>query len=430
MKSRPGLRSAIAGVVLLGMTLSVMAGETNAPGAYATRHYRNLFAEAGHSGKEIQEKIDSAFEQLFHGDLRNQAVYYTAGTNSDGPLAYITDIGHNDVRTEGLSYGMMIAVELDKKAEFDALWNWSKTFLYHADPAHPSYKFFSWQAQTNGQTMSEFVAPDGESYYVMALYFAANRWGSGKGIYNYKEQADELLSAMCHRGLVRGTMFMTTAKTNRVFDVTAGPLMNEEHKMILFSPSTERPQFTDPSYHLPAFYELWARRGPPEDRQFWLDAAQASRDFFPHAVNPVTGLAPDYANFDGSPVTSGWNRGATNFQYDAFRTAGNWSVDWSWWGKDTRERELSDRLQTFFESKGMETYGCRFTLDGQQLESRHAQGLVAVNAVASLAVTGPRSEKFVEALWNTRTPAGRERYYEGLLYMMALLHCSGEFRIW
>jgi oligosaccharide reducing-end xylanase len=105
-------------------------------------------------------------------------------------------------------------------------------------------------------------------------------------------------------------------------------------------------------------------------------------------------------------------------------------VDWSWWGKDVRERELSDRLQAFFEGRGMDRYGCQFTLDGQQLDARHAQGLVAVNAVAGLAAADPRSKKFAEALWNTPTPDGLERYYEGLLYIMALLNCSGEFRIW
>ena len=35
-------------------------------------------------------------------------------------------------------------------------------------------------------------------------------------------------------------------------------------------------------------------------------------------------------------------------------------------GKDARERELSDRLQAFFESKGMAAYGCQFTLDGRR----------------------------------------------------------------
>lgn len=399
-------------------------------GAFVTGHYRNLFAEAGHSKSEIKKRVDSAFQQLFYGDPASQAVYFAAGSNANGPLAYITDIKHNDVRTEGLSYGMMIAVELDKRAEFDALWNWSKTYLYHDSPTHPSFGFFSWQARTNGGTMSEFVAPDGESYYVMALYFAANRWGSGAGIYNYKQQADELLTNMRHRAPITGKISMLRRGTNASQTVTCGPLFSAEHKMVLFSPSTERPQFTDPSYHLPAFYELWARWGPPEDGEFWRQAAQASRDFFPKAANPMTGLAPDYANFDGTPVTNGWSRSAANFRFDAFRTAGNWSVDWSWWGKDARARELSDRLQAFFEAKGMDTYGCQFTLDGKQLDDRHAQGLVAVNADASLAATNPRAKKFVEALWNTPTPAGVERYYEGLLYMMALLHGSGEFRIW
>jgi oligosaccharide reducing-end xylanase len=319
---------------------------------------------------------------------------------------------------------------MNRKAEFDALWNWSKTYLYHDSPTHPSFGFFSWQAKTNGAVLSESVAPDGESYYVMALYFAANRWGNGGGIYNYKEQADALLANMRHRAPIRGPVFASRRNTNLTFTVTAGALFDQEHKMVLFSPSSERGAFTDPSYHLPAFYELWARWGPAGDRGFWMEAATASRDFFPRAAHPATGLAPDYANFDATPVTNGWNRGAASFRFDAFRTAGNWSVDWSWWGKDVRERELSDRLQAFFESKGMESYGCQFTLDGQQLDGRHAQGLVAVNAVASLAAADPRSKKFVEALWNTPPPDGLERYYEGLLYLMALLHCSGEFRIW
>ncbi len=402
----------------------------NGAGAFASGRYRNLFAEAGHPAAEITNKINAAFQQLFHGDPATQAVYYISGTNANGPLACVTDIKHHDVRTEGLSYGMMIAVQLDKKPEFDALWNWSKTYLYHDSPQHPSYGFFSWEARTNGECLSEFVAPDGEEYYVMALYFAAHRWGSGTGIFNYQAEADRLLTNLRHRALIKGTMFMKWGNTNRMLEVTAGPLVNEEHKMILFSPSTERPPFTDPSYHVPAFYELWSRWGPIEDRTFWAEATAASRDFFVRTTHPVTGLAPDYANFDGTVVSNGWNRGAVNFQFDAFRTAGNWSVDWSWWGKDARERELSDRLQAFFASKGMADYGCRFTLDGRQLEARHAQGLVAVNAVASLAATNPRSKEFVEALWHTPVPDGLERYYEGLLYMMALLHCSGEFRIW
>jgi oligosaccharide reducing-end xylanase len=393
-------------------------------GAFATGRYRNLFAEIGKSPEEIRKKVDSAFQQLFHGNPTNETVYYEAGSKATGPLAFVTDIKHRDVRSEGLSYGMMIAVQMDKKAEFDAIWNWSKTYLYVSDTNHPSFGFFTWQARTNGVRMSQFVAPDGEEYYVMALYFAGHRWGNGTGLFNYKEQADELLSRMRHRAVISGEV--RSFRGNRI--VKAGALFDETQNMVLFSPSDERARFSDPSYHLPAFYELWARWGPKEDATLWKEAAKVSRDYFVKVTHPVTGLNPCYANFDGSLVPRSGNYG-TNFSYDAFRTAGNWSVDWSWWAKDPRQRELSDKLQAFFESKGT-NYGCVFTLEGQQLEDRHAQGLIAVNAVAGLAANNPRWKRYAEELWNTPTPDGLERYYEGLLYMMALLHCSGEFRIW
>jgi endo-1,4-beta-D-glucanase Y len=387
----------------------------NGSGAFATGKYRNLFVEAGHSAQEVTAKISAAFQQLFHGDPNTQTVYYPAGTNSNGPLAYLSDINSNDVRTEGMSYGMMIAVQLNKKAEFDALWNWAKTYMYRDAPGHPGRGYFAWSLKTDGTPNSEMPAPDGEEYFAMSLYFAAGRWGNGSGIYDYQAAADRLLTDMRHRELITGPTFQGTR--------TGGAMFQPENAMVRFTPDTD---FTDPSYHLPAFYELWARWGPVADRPFWERAATASRDFFQKVTNRATGLAPDYANFDGT--LRGGER--DNFQYDAWRTAMNWSVDWAWWAKDVRERELSDRLQAFFDSKGLAEYGNRYTLDGSQLGSSHSTGLVAMNAVASLAATQPRAREFVEALWISTVPSGRYRYYDGMLYLLATLHCSGEFRIW
>lgn len=358
---------------------------------------------------------------MFHGDPATQAVYFPAGKNADGPLAYLSDIAHHDVRTEGMSYGMMIAVQLNK-AEFDALWNWAKTYMYISAPNHPSQGYFSWSMKIDGTPNEETPAPDGEEYFVMSLYFASARWGNGTGIYNYKAQADEILTAMRHHPVETGP--------TRFGYRTVGSMVNEQEKMIRFVPGIGRGDFTDPSYHLPAFYELWARWGPIADRPFWAAAATASRSFFQKTANPTTGLAPDYANFDGSPHATKWNKMSSNFSFDAWRTASNWSVDWSWWHKDAEERQLGDRIQTFFISKGIASYGDQFTLDGVQLEARHSTGLIATNAVASLAATRPQSSQFVQALWNALIPSGEQRYYHGMLYMMSLLHCSGEFRIW
>ena len=55
--------------------------------------------------------------------------------------------------------------------------------------------------------------------------------------------------------------------------------------------------------------------------------------------------------------------------------------------------------------------------------------MLATTATASLAATpGNTSKTFLAALWKTPIPAGEQRYYDGMLYMMSMLHCSGNFR--
>jgi oligosaccharide reducing-end xylanase len=409
--------------------LLAQSSSQNGTGAYATGKYRNLLAENGHSPRQIQAKIDAAYQQLFHGDPQTQSIAFAAGSNANGPLMYVTDWANHDVRTEGMSYGMMIAVQLDKKADFDAIWNWAKTYMYIADPRHPSYGYFSWSCKVDGSRNEETPAPDGEEYFAMALLFAGNRWPGGQGIYDYQAQAEQLLSAMRHREVLTGP--------TKFGPRSIGPEVDEQNAMILFVPGVMPHPFTDPSYHLPAFYELWARWGPAEDRAFWARAAEASRTFFVKVTNPQTGLAPDYANFDGSLRLNRFSQSA-NFGYDAWRTASNWSVDWSWWQKAPAEQQLSDRIQSFFAAQGIDTYGPVYTLDGKALGSipgqtheDHAAGLVGTNAVAGLAATNRvRAKQFTEALWKSPVPSGQARYYDGLLYLMSLMHTGGQFRIW
>jgi oligosaccharide reducing-end xylanase len=435
-------------------------------GAFATGKYRNLFAEIGKPEAEIKAKVHKAYKQLFEGDLKTQALFIPAGKNDHGPLAYIPDIQHTDVRSEGMSYGMMIAVQMDKKEAFDALWNWTYTYMYQKDPTHPTYGYTSWQMNYDGTPISEGAAPDGEEYFAMALLFASNRWGDGKGIYDYKAMAHKILHDMVHRETITGqtnaagrkipspripadpyemgTVYVqmsdytpdaSATQTGRrgggrgfggPRQATTGKMVSDEHKMILFVPDSGRNSYTDPSYHLPAFYELWARWGPVEDRAFWYAAATASRDLFIKAANPQTGLMPNYSTFEGAPTG-----GSTYFMEDAWRCAMNWTMDWHWFQKDPRQQTLSDNIQKFFETKG-EKYDDHWLLDGSQSRrNRHSPGLVATNGLASLAATDKdRARKFAEELWKMDVPSSLVfRYYDGLLYMMCMLHASGEFRV-
>ncbi|HEX2396250.1 MAG TPA: glycosyl hydrolase family 8 [Bacteroidales bacterium] len=420
----PCLIALFTGGFMISGCATNTAGRINddGSGAYVTGTYRNLFLENGHSREEITNKLNAAFHQLFHGDS-SQRIYFESGNNRNGALAYLCDVLHNDVRSEGMSYGMMICVQMDKKAEFDALWNWALTYMYNHSENHPASGYFKWSVGRDGIAFSETPAPDGEEYFVTALYFAAHRWGNGEGIYDYKAYADTILSDMRHHQI-------KTGKAGRD-NVTIGPMVNEEHKMILFVPNAGQNNFTDPSYHLPAFYELWSRWGPEADREFWADAADSSRTFFMHASHKTTGLSTDYANFDGTPHFVPWNPNSVNFAYDSWRTAGNWAVDWSWWQKDKNEQELSNRIQSFFAGMGVTTYGHVFKPSGEVLNPAHRTGLAAVNATVSLATTHDKAKEFVEDFWNASVPQiFGDRYYDGTLYLMNLLHCSGEFKIW
>lgn len=412
---------------LLLLATSLLAGchrlsQPTPVGSVAAGHHPDLFAEAGHGRAEVERKIQAAFRQLFHGDPSTQAVYHETGRNADGPMAYIHDVNNDDVRSEGISYGMMIAVQLGRKREFDALWNWAMTHMYQRDPAHPAYGYFAWSVKTDGTVNDPMPAPDGEEYLITALYFAAARWGNGQDLYDYRAQADHLLHTVLHRETITGQTIKGQMTAVGLFDPTA--------KMVRFTPDVVNAAHTDASYHLPAFYEIWARLGPQADRAFWLEAAQVSRDYLATTAHPKTALTPEYGNFDGTPWAAPWRPDSVDFRYDAWRNAMNWSVDWSWWARDPRQVEMSNRLQAFFEAQGMDTYQSLYTLDGAPLGGGHVTGLVATNAVASLAATHPRRLAFVQKLWELPVPSGPQRYYDGMLYLMALLHCSGDFRAW
>ena len=152
----------------------------------------------------------------------------------------------------------------------------------------------------------------------------------------------------------------------------------------------------------------------------------ARRDFFKTAANPQTGLMADYANFDGTPYGDGDHK---DFRFDAWRTLSNVAIDYSWFAADPWQVEQSNRVLDFLASQGLDSYPNQFALNGKALSTDHSTGLVSMAAVAALATDPEKGKPFVQALWDTNIPSGKWRYYDGMLYMLALLHVSGNFLI-
>ena len=281
--------------------------------AFYDQHYRNVFCEMGLDETVIRKRLEDIFNTLFYG-TEEERIYHPVGD-----MGYIEDTGNHDVRTEGMSYGMMMCVQLDRKAEFDRLWKWVITYMKMESGTHAGY--FAWSCGTDGTPNAQGPAPDGEEFFAMALFFAANRWGNGVGIYDYAAQARNILHACLHNGDPERT-------------VKGYSMWDPDNYLIRFIAECD---WTDPSYHLPHFYELFALWADEADRDFWQKAAQASREYLRLSCHPVTGLNPEYAEYDGSP----WIREKEQRDYgrhdwfysDAYRTAANIALDDAWFGK-------------------------------------------------------------------------------------------------
>ncbi len=399
----------LGSLFLLGFGQTIAQDATPMPqqGAFYTGEYPNILKESGISDAEIQQRIDATFQQLFYGDDNTERIYYPVGDD----MAYITDVANDDVRSEGMSYGMMIAVQLDKQEEFNRLWKWAKTYMYQEKGQYKGY--FAWHNAVNGKKLAMNPASDGEVWFATALFFAASRWGNGEGIFNYQAEANGILNTALHaadESVVAVNMFDPATK-QIVF--VAQPGINSE--------------FTDPSYHMPHFFELWSKWAD-KDNDYWKEVTDISRAFLHTTADPNTGLMPDYAEFTGE-LHAAYNYGEF-FAADAYRNAMNVAMDYSWFAADPWQVEQSNRLLNFFNNLGINSYGSKFLINGETIEPQHSTALVAANAVAALAATDDIRWDFVKAFWNTPIPSGHYRYYDGMLYMLALLELSGNFRIY
>lgn len=385
-------------------------------GAYYTHVYPNVLREAGYSQTEIDAKISLVYHQLFEGSNK---VYFEVGDS----MAYVSDLKNHDARSEGLSYGMMIAVQLGKKNVFDRIWRWSKKYLQHQ--SGPRKGYFAWSI--NPKTMkqnSPGTASDGELYFITDLLFASNKWGNTTGIDYYKEAR-----------FILDNMWKKDGTKDGIFNI-----INIEHKQICFTPEGRNYNYTDPSYQLPAFYEVWALYANDGHQQFYKDCADTARAFLHRACAAPTGLNTDLTYFSGQAFGTTWLKPA--FRYDSWRVPMNIAMDYNWFGvDDIWQRNYAGRIQSFFKSKGIHTFVDQYKTDGsipdQILQAggykklRHSLGLIAT--VASTHMIIKDKFNFVKALWGAKLLPYKDGYfdpyYDGLLYLFSLMHLSGQYQL-
>jgi oligosaccharide reducing-end xylanase len=265
-----------------------------------------------------------------------------------------------------MGYGMITAVQLDHQTEFDRLWKWVKTHMANGTGE------ISWQCSTSGSKMSGGGAPDGEEYMATALIFAHTRWGDTSGKYNYATEAQWVL------------------------DVIRTKYFNSTYHIVKFVSGSGN---TDASYILPAFYQVWACFDTA-NKAFWDSSVTAGRDFF-HVAIDGNGVIPDQSSFTGGSVkgaTVDWIRCVANIMMDCnFFNADPWQID---------------------------TYATKFGAHEKNVGAG-AQGFC--DSLLGFGLPASSGKAFVDRIWSAAIPSS---YWDGTLYMLALLHVSGTFHLW
>ncbi len=381
---------------------------------------RNLFAELGYPQSEIDARLKSIFDEVFRGPDK---VFFEVGDD----MGYVSDVKNNDVRSEGMAYGMMAAVQMDQKDIFDRIWRWAKKYMQYQEG--PLKGYFAWNLKTDGTISGRGPASDGELYFVTALIFASNLWGDDTGI-DYLAEARNILDCSWAKDGSDGVF----------------PLINKDNGLITFTPERFGARYTDPSYHVPAFYEAWARWADDGRADFYRKCAKATRDYLHKSVNPETGLTPDTNLYDGSPMSfsrPGARRLKPAFKNDSWRVPLNVAMDFVWTDSDREwETSYADAIQNFFWQKGIDSYLDQYSTDGSDVEYqenapapvlRHSLGLVSTLAAVSTASQSDISKEFVKRLWDSRNVPYEDgffdAYYDGMLRLLSFMLLSGQYRV-
>jgi oligosaccharide reducing-end xylanase len=344
-------------------TMTIPGNGCTPPAAYG-----NLFVGLlGQTQAASDAKIAAAWSQLFNPSGANTIYYNGPGTGE----AYVEDIADNAVRSEGQSYGMMIAVQLNHQPEFDALWTFVKNHMWKGNT-------ISWQTSTAGAVTGSGGAPDGDEWFAAALVFAHYRWGDTSGKYNYGTEAQKTLD------LVRTTDISPTQFLVRYF---TGSDSNG----------------TDASYMLPAFYQTWACFDTA-NADFWNKVLTTTRAWLQTAAG-TTGNIGDQSSFAGATTNSSGD--------DKLRIVANFMSDYNFFNADPFEATYASEYATWVSS-----------------HSNGSTAMTACNGLLGFGLPAATGKPFVQKLWSAAIPTGVYRYYDGALYTIALLHVSGTFQLW
>ncbi len=321
-----------------------------------------------------------------------KAKFYTDCGNGMARIA--NGQGSGNTVSEGMGYGMLLAVGSNDQAAFNALWAFYKA---HVDVnGLMNWSVNNCTTQTPG-SQDDFAATDGDEDAAMALVQADAKWGG------YTTDAKNLI------GLIK--QYETSQTTTPTY-LRPGDAANNGGK---------GEGVVNPSYFATGYWRAWATyTGDAFWNQLATDAyamlAQFQALSIPDAlnVNYTGALVPDWG------TSQGQNPNNNKYWYDACRTPWRVAVDYVWFGTGAAQTFLQN-VSGFIESKGgLASYASALNPGGAGNSA-----FIGAFALSGMAVSQAKADEYLNA-WLSASMDDTP-YFQGSLRGIYLLLASHNF---
>ena len=313
----------------------------------------------------------------------------------------------NSTVSEGIAYGMIIAVMFDDQALFDGFWSYARCFLNKSG-------LMDWYIAPDGaRPLGVGAASDADEDMAWALLMADRQWG-GRG------------------SLAEG--YLSTAQ--RLIDAIYSTEVDQNESPDMFLPGDDwrGKNVFNPSYFAPNQYRLFGEA--TGNTSGWQRVIDRGYEILEQSLNRESGnqhngLVPAWCNAAGQPVEA-FPGAMQNYQYDSARTPFRLNQDWAC-SKDPRARGYLRRISDFFANIGAAAIVDGYSLDGRPApDPRSPPGnpgsAVFIGCAAAGAMHDPKYQTFIdEAYARVRTGEllTRSRYYNHCWTVLSLLMLSG-----
>lgn len=333
---------------------------------------------------------------------------------SDGALGFLRtrrpdtpDGVANSTVSEGIAYGMIIAVAMDDQPLFDGLWQYALAFMN-------ANGLMNWYIAPDGsKALGVGGATDADEDMAWALVMAHRQWG-GKG--SLKES------------------YLSYAKRHidRVYEFEVDH--DKWPDMLIPGDDWRGHNVFNPSYFAPHQYRIFGEvSGNVEGWQRVIDKGYEIVEASLNARNGnrENGLVPAWCDAEGTPVEA-FPGAMKNYQYDSARLPFRIGQDYAY-HRDPRARAYLEKVSRFFTRIGANQIVDGYELDGTPAPDPRAQkpnpgSAVFVGSAAVGAMFDPANQDFIDQAYarvRTGKLLARSRYYNHCWTVLSLLMLTG-----